>query len=131
MHLNVHFDLQAHGVKLLRSFWSHTVASSSLRLPIRTAQVARLSASFVVLPAGLAAVAHSSQSSCLFRQVSCVFSRLVLLRAPLALRQLSHSSPGELPVNKSLKSDKVKPSCLLQKGAKATPAPLRALAQRY
>jgi hypothetical protein len=47
-----------------------------------------------------------------------VFIGLVVLRASLALRQLFHCSPGELPVNKSLKSDKVKPSCLLQKTQK-------------
>ena len=78
---------------------------SSLRLRARAAGVERPSASFGVLPVGLAAVAHSELPSFLLRQVSSVFSRLVLLRAPLALRLLSCSSPGVLPVNKSFKTD--------------------------
>src|SRR5690606_27300221 len=59
------------------------------------------------LPAGLVAVAHSAQSSLLLRQVLRVFSLFFPVQAPLALRLLSRSSPGALPVNKAFKTDAI------------------------
>ena len=118
MQLNVHLDLQAHGVKPLRSIWSPRSF-----LFFRTSSSARRTGRAFVCSVR---VATGRPCCCgtlgavfiLRRQVLSMFSRLVLLRAPLALRLLFHSSRGELPVNKSLKSDKVKPSCLLQKAQK-------------
>jgi hypothetical protein len=118
MQLNVHLDLQAHGVKLLRSISSHAVVASSMPLPVRTARAARSPASFGWLSARLVAVANSAQCSLLLRQVSRVFGFFVQVRAPLPLRLLSRIGNRVLPVNKALKSDKVKPSCLLQKAQK-------------
>jgi hypothetical protein len=100
MPLNLHLDLHANGVNLLRSLWALVASSCSLLRPVRAAGVARLFTPCAWLPAGLGAVAHSP-SSLMLQQVSCMFSRLVLLRAPLALRLLSCSSPGVLPVNKA------------------------------
>ena len=46
MQLNLHLDLQAHGVKLLRSLWSQLVVPSSLPRPVfGAASAGRLSSS--------------------------------------------------------------------------------------
>src|SRR5690606_31498928 len=114
MPLDLHLDSHANGVNLLRSLWALVASSYSLLRPVRAAGVARLFIPCALLPAGLSAVAHSP-SSLMLRQISCMFSRLVLLRAPLALRLLPCSSPGVLPVNKAFQRDIIAVSHLLQK----------------
>jgi hypothetical protein len=80
---------------------------SSLPLQVRTARVARPSASFGALPAGAVGMANFAQSFFLLRQVRSVFSRFVQVRASLTLRLLARASIGVLPINKSFKTDAI------------------------
>jgi hypothetical protein len=91
---------------------------SSLPLQVRTARVARPSASFEALPASAVGVANFSPSPFLLRQVHSVFNRFVQVRASLALRLLARGSIGVLPINKAFKTDKAAVSHLLQKAQK-------------
>jgi len=74
---------------------------SSCHLPVRTARVARLVASFSWLPACLIGVANSASSSGdLLRQVRSGFEHFVGMQAPLALRTVLRGWFSALPGNK-------------------------------